>query len=287
VPGQVNSLKGIVFTMPNLSGWDHDVLLRDRLAEHLKKPIYIENDANAAALGEYLFGAGRGCNFMVYLTISTGLGGGVIMNGQVMRGISGAAMEIGHMTIHEFGEPCNCGNIGCLETVASGIAIVQRANEALKSDQSSGFLAFKRNARMQAQSRSPAHDQTMHEHDENVPDWLPSIDAKAVAEAAEAGVPFARAIIRSAAEGLGIGLVNVIHIFNPEKIILGGGLTQIGRHMLIDPAIKIAQERAMKVQRDAVSIEEAQLGIYAGLVGAGVVAYQNIDINIQPSRREP
>src|SRR5260221_10815866 len=97
---------------------------------------------------------------MVYLTISTGLGGSVIMNGQVMRGISGAAMEIGHMTIHEFGERCNCGNIGCLETIASGKAIVQHANEALISDQSSGLLAFKHNARMQEQSRSSSHDQS-------------------------------------------------------------------------------------------------------------------------------
>ncbi len=287
VPGPVNSDEGIAYFMPNLSGWDHDVPLRDRLAEHFNRPIYIENDANAAALGEYLFGAGRGCNFMVYLTISTGLGGSVIINGQVMRGISGAAMEIGHMTIHEFGELCHCGNIGCLETVASGIAIVHHANEALKFEQGGGFLALKHNARMQDESKLSTHDQIAHEHDEDEPDWLPSVDAKAVAEAAEAGVPAARAIIKNAAEALGVGLVNIIHIFNPEKIILGGSLTQIGRPMLIDPAIKIVQERAMAVQREAVSIEEAQLGMYAGLVGAGAVVYHNRGISIQASQQKP
>ncbi len=283
VAGQVNSPKGIVFAMPNLSGWDHDVPLRDRLAEHFNGPIYIENDANAAALGEYLFGAGRGCNFMVYLTISTGLGGGVIINGQVMRGISGAAMEIGHMTIHEFGEPCNCGNIGCLETVASGIAIARHAQRAIELGQGDELLNFAQsqwtcNAIDSNGSASFIQDPTVYKQEEgNEAKEFQFIDAHIVAQAAEAGVPAARAIIKNAAEALGIGLVNIIHIFNPEKIILGGGLTKIWP-MLIDPAIKIVQERAMAVQREAVSIVKAQLDENAGLIGAGALALYEIEI---------
>ena len=277
VPGLVNSSTGIVFEMPNLLGWNN-FLLRDILEKdyHIETPIYIENDANAAALGEYLFGAGRGCNFMVYLTISTGLGGAVIMNGQAMRGASGTAMEIGHMTLQDFGERCNCGNIGCLESVVSGTAIDRHAHKAIASGQGAELLNFARslltyNATESNGLASLFKNPTVHEQEEgNGADELQYIDAHIVALAAEAGVPEARVVINKAAEALGIGLVNIIYIFNPERIILGGGVSQIG-HMLLDPALRIVQDRVLKVPRETVYILKAQLDADVGLIGAGAL----------------
>jgi len=279
VPGPVNSPTGVVFEMPNLQGWNNVPLL-DMLENdfHIRIPIVIDNDANAAALGEYLFGAGRGCSLMVYLTISTGIGGSVIINGQIMRGASGAAMEIGHMTIHQFGDRCNCGNIGCLESIASGTAIARSAEKAISKGKGAELLDFARSVwacetTVSDGSTSFAQDSTVNEQEEDdEAKELQRIDARIVALAAEAGVPVAYGIIKSAAEAIGVGLVNIIHIFNPDKIILGGGVSQIGP-MLLDPARRIIDEYAMKVPRDAVHIEEAQLDEKAGLIGAGALVF--------------
>src|SRR6266568_6338699 len=202
-PGPLDSRTGVIFSPPNLSGWDH-VPLRDIFTEHYHIPIYVENDANTAGLGEYMFGAGRGCRDIVYMTLSTGIGGGVITNGQIMEGASGTAGALGHMTIDWHGERCNCGNIGCLEVIASGTGIARKANKAIRSDEGIELLTFAR---------------TLLEHsgEEEL-----HIGAHTVALAAEAGVPLARAIIQYAAEAIGAGLVNIIHCFNPEMIILGG-----------------------------------------------------------------
>lgn len=288
-PGPLDSKTGVVFAPPNMPGWDQ-VPLRDLFMEQFHLPIFVENDANAAGLGEYMFGAGRGCHDMVYMTISTGIGGGVIINGQILDGASGTAGELGHMTIDWHGERCNCGNIGCLEQIASGTGIARQANAIINTDEGRELLTFAR---------------TMLQHSSTVPEpralptqgndastvelrWPPSIEdesnavgeqeehlhvnARTVALAAEAGVPVARAIVQNAAEALGVGLVNIIHCFNPEMIILGGGVTQMGP-MLMEPALRVVQERAMKVPRERVQIVLAQLGANAGLVGAGALIY--------------
>ena len=271
--GPLDSRTGVIFAPPNLPGWDH-VPLRDIFKEHYSLPVFVENDANAAALGEYMFGAGYGCKDMVYLTISTGIGGGVIVDGRIMGGTSGTAGELGHMTIDRHGERCNCGNIGCLESIASGTAIARRANEAIARGADFSLLA----------SSGPECNVTALDGLALLPPGCDPagkprqqfyIDAKAVARAAEAGVPAACAIIRDAAEGLGVGLVNIIHIFNPEIIILGGGVTQMGS-LLMEPALRVVQERAMKVPCKAVRVVLAQLGIDAGLIGAGALVYHNM-----------
>src|SRR2546421_7332146 len=128
-PGPLDSKTGVIFTPPNMAGWDH-VPLRDIFTEHFHIPIFVENDANTAGLAEYMFGAGRGCNNMVYLTISTGIGGGVIIDGKILEGVSGTAGELGHMTIDWRGGAVQCGNIGCLEYIASGTSIARQAKEA-------------------------------------------------------------------------------------------------------------------------------------------------------------
>src|SRR6266849_1354038 len=278
-PGPLDNRTGIIYSPPNLPAWEH-VPLRDIFQQHYQPyqfPIYVENDANAAALGEYLFGAGRGCRDMVYLTVSTGIGGGVIIDGKLIEGASGTAAELGHMSIDWKGERCNCGNVGCLEYLASGTAIARIANEAIAAGQGAELLEFARALQQHTSeprsSESVEHDSIEHEHTDSPADTRPiHISARIVSQAAQAGIPLAHDIITSAAEALGVGLVNIIHIFNPDLIILGGGVTQIG-DILIEPALRIVQDRAMAVPRDAVRIVLAELGANTGLVGAGALIY--------------
>ncbi|HZO73357.1 MAG TPA: ROK family protein [Ktedonobacteraceae bacterium] len=261
-PGPLDNRTGVVFAPPNLPGWDH-VPLKDLFQQRFNVPIFVENDANTAALGEYMFGAGRGSKEMVYMTISTGIGGGIISNGKILEGVSGTAAELGHMTIDWRGERCNCGNIGCLEAITSGTAIGRRANEMIAIGKGEELLAFALAQQKPVEENKPgATPSTIH------------VNARTVAMAAEAGIPLARDIIARAAEALGVGLVNIIHIFNPELIILGGGVTQMGA-ILLDPARRIVEQRAMSVPREAVRIVLAELGINVGLVGAGALIYHN------------
>ena len=294
-PGPLDSKTGVIFTPPNLPGWDH-VPLRDIFTEHFHIPIFVENDANAAGLGEHMFGAGRGINSIVYITISTGIGGGVIIDGKILEGVSGTAGEVGHMTIDWHGERCPCGNIGCLEYIASGTSIARKANEAIHAGEGIELLTFARTmlqhsttvpnpSALPTQGHDPATVELRFPPEESG-DTSPGseasseqpeeehlhVNARTVALAAEAGIPLARAIIENAAEAIGVGMVNIIHCFNPEMIILGGGVTQMGP-MLMDPALRVVQERAMKVPREAVRIVQAQLGHNAGLVGAGALIY--------------
>ena len=225
-PGPLDNRAGILYSPPNLPAWNA-VPLREILSQQFHCPVFVENDANAAALGEFLFGAGQGSRDMVYITVSTGIGGGVIANGQILEGVNGTAAELGHITIDWRGERCSCGSIGCLEALASGTAIARQANKAIANGQGADLLAFAR---------------TMAEHPTTVPDKqaLPNLDlstqplnsgslqsqeplpiaerelqvtAHTVSRAAEAGIPIAREIITEAAEALGFGLVSILHIF--------------------------------------------------------------------------
>jgi glucokinase len=289
-PGPVNNRTGIVYEPPNLPGWKH-LPLRDLFQERYALPAHVENDANAAALGEYLHGAGQGCQHMIYMTVSTGIGGGVIIDGKIVEGTIGTAGELGHMSIDRHGPLCNCGNRGCLEYFASGTAIARKANVAIEVGQGAELLAFA---------------SAMFDHPSNVPDRfaLPApqdlntrpleqadlpgttgmssedeasetlrVNAQTVARAAEAGIPLARSIIAEAAEALGAGLVNLLHIFNPDMIILGGGVALRLGDMLMEPMLRIVQERAMAAPRNSARITLAQLGDNAGLIGAGALTH--------------
>ncbi len=280
-PGPLNSHTGIVYAPPNLPGWEN-VPVRKLFNEQFHVPIFVENDANAAGLGEYMFGAGRGSRDMVYLTISTGIGGGVITDGRILEGTSGTAAELGHMTVDWRGERCNCGNIGCLERIASGTGIARHANDAIAHGKGNELLAFAREH--QPQDRKNARASTPEDVVAFTSGTPMHVTARTVALAAEAGILLARVIINTAAEALGVGLVNIIHIFNPEKIILGGGVTQMGA-LLLDPARRIVEERTMMVPRKAAHIVLAELGHDVGLVGAGALIYYNRDISTA-SRKE-
>ncbi|HTK05702.1 MAG TPA: ROK family protein [Ktedonobacteraceae bacterium] len=258
-PGPLNSHAGIVYCPPNLPGWEN-VPLRALFSDHFERPTYLENDANVAALAESLFGAGRGSDEIVYLTVSTGIGGGIISNGKIIEGIRGTAGELGHMTIDLHGERCNCGNIGCLEALASGTAMARQANRAIASGQGEELLAYAFQQQKEAKNSAESIDAHLH------------VNASMVAKAAQAGIPLAKEIIAQAARALGFGLVNVIHIFNPEVIILGGGVTQMGE-MLLAPARHIVETRTMQIPKESARIVMAELGSDVGLIGAGALHY--------------
>lgn len=268
MPGPLDHRSGVIFTPPNLPGWEQ-VQLRDIITQRYSLPTYVENDANAAALGEYLFGAGQDCKYMIYLTISTGIGGGIIIDGKLIEGACGTAGELGHMSLNPYGERCACGNFGCLEHLSSGTAIARIANEAIEAGEGADLLAFAIAAEALAADTQPLDTAPLKA---GKAERQFHVKARTVAQAAEANIPLARTIMASAGEYLGYGLVNILHIFNPEKIILGGGV-MYHADLLMKPALRIVQERTMSAPLKAAQIAQATLGSNSGLIGAGALLY--------------
>ncbi len=248
-PGPLDATLGVIHGAPNLTGWA-EVPLKRMLEEQLGLAVTVVNDANAAALAEHRLGAGRGTRDFVYLTISTGIGGGVIVNGRLLEGVSGTAGELGHTTIDRRGPVCKCGNIGCLEALASGTAIGERFQLGL-----------------QVGRRSSASN------------WLGPEAASAadVSRAAQEGDPYALEVLTEAAEALGFGVLNCIHTFNPEVIALGGGVTRAGS-LLFDPMMRIVERYVLAIPRGDVRILPAELGDDVGLAGAACVAVASVDL---------
>ena len=244
--GILDTNRGIVTTSPNLPNW-RNVPLRDVLADKLGVVTYIINDASAAALGEHRFGAGMGFNSIIYLTVSTGIGGGIIIDGELYVGADGCAGEVGHMTVEADGPRCHCGNFGCLEALASGWAVAKAAIKRLNNGEKSSIV-------------------------ELVDGRLENITAEAVAMAARRGDRLAADIVAEAAKYLGIGLANLVNIFNPELIVIGGGLSKMG-DMLLKPARKVLKERAFQLPADTVRVVRACLGSDAGIIGAAVYVF--------------
>jgi glucokinase len=248
-PGLSNPQTGILFTSPNLPGWK-DVPLRNIVEKQLGRKAFLLNDANAAAVGELYFGAGRGTNNFIYITVSTGIGGGIIIDGKIYTGSSGMAGELGHMVIDDEGPQCNCGNKGCWETLASGTALAKEARHSIKEGAATSILKYA-------------------EGD------IEKINAEAIHEAAQAGDKLANELIARTAYYLGVGLANLINIFNPEIIIIGGGLSNIG-DMLLKPAFQEAKRRAFKQAYQAVRFTRAELGRNSGVLGAAAFALEQI-----------
>ena len=244
--GILDTNRGIVTSSPNLPHW-HNVQLRDILADKLGVVTYLINDASAAALGEHRFGAGMGFDNIVYLTVSTGIGGGIIIGGELYSGTDGCAGEVGHMTIEADGPQCHCGNFGCLEALASGWAVAKAAITCIDNGKKSSII-------------------------ELVDGRLENITAETVAMAARRGDRLAADIVSEAAKYLGIGLANLVNIFNPELIVIGGGLSKMG-DMLLKPARKVLKERAFRLPADTVRVVRARLGGNAGIVGAAAYVF--------------
>jgi glucokinase len=250
-PGPIDTGEGVITDPPNLPGW-HDVPLARALREQLAIPVVLENDANCGAVGEHRYGAGRGYRHMIYITISTGIGGGIIIDGRLYAGASGAAGELGHIAVAVDGPTCGAGHVGCLEAFASGTAIANRAEEAVAAGR------LPRTARLAEQN--------------------PPLSAEEVHLAAEQGEEEAAAIIDTAGRYLGIGLASIINAFNPQAIVVGGGLTNIGERLL-GPARVEARRRSFEQSFEDVTNVDWALGERVAALGAIAVA---ADAHAQP-----
>lgn len=244
-PGQVDCKTGVVKLAPNIPGWVN-VPIAQMIEDEFHIPTRIDNDVRCAALGELKFGAGKGCENFICITVGTGIGSGIVINGKVVRGATNAAGELGHIKLQMNGGPiCGCGDTGCLEAFASGPAIVAMAQEYIKGGKSTKFREM---AAVEGGEITPYM----------------------VAKAAEEGDPVAKRIFEIVGEYIGIGLTSVINLLNPERVIIGGGVAESGE-LLLGPIRKTIKERAMVVADNAVEIVPAQLGNSAGVIGASML----------------
>lgn len=239
-PGPLNTQTGIVVMTPNL-GW-RDMPLRDRIADATGLAATLENDANCATLGEWWHGAAQGAQHVVGLTVGTGVGGGVVLDGKILHGASDVAGEIGHMTIDMTGRRCKCGNYGCLEAYASGPNIAARAVEELLAG---------------AATKLPDY----------VGGDLDRITAQVVYEAARDGDELALDVVRDTARVLGVGIATLVNILNPEIVVVAGGVTLAGDH-LFAPLRAEVKRRAFRPAVDACRIVPGALPGTAGVYGA-------------------
>lgn len=239
-PGPIDRASGVVILTPNL-GWNN-LPLRQRLADALGLPAALDNDANCAVLGEVWRGAARGVKDAIGITIGTGIGGGIVVDGKLYHGASDCAGEIGHTTIDTEGRRCKCGNYGCLEAYASGPAIAARLVEAID---------------VGAESCVP----------EMVGGDLSKVTAQTVYDAAQAGDDLAGEVVRDTAYYLGAGVANLVNIFNPEAIVICGGVTRAGER-LFGPLQREVKKRAFKPAVSVCRILPGELDGTAGVWGA-------------------
>lgn len=248
-PAPLNAETGVIYLATGLSEWGN-FPLRDVLTARLNLPLAIGNDANLAALGEYQFGAGKSYNHLVYVTISTGVGAGVVESGQIVLGANGLAAELGHLTVDVNGRLCPCGNIGCMAMYVCGGAIKHIAIEKLEV----GGESLLR---------------------EKCGGDLGQISAAMVAEAAREGDAFAIRHLRDTGRYLGAGITNILHLFNPEIVVIGGGVAQIG-DLLFKPMQEWLVASAMRALQ--VPVLATTLGDDVGLYGAVALALKKFGL---------
>ncbi len=246
-PGMIDLSRGLVRFSPNLPGWK-DIPLRRDLRNALKRPVEMDNDANVAAFGEHWHGAGQGYENVIVYTLGTGVGGGIILGGEIYHGSRDAAGELGHTTVLPEGPLCGCGNRGCLEALSSGTAIARAGAEALADPATAGGpLAVLSGGRPEA------------------------VTAKLVFEAAYQQDAAALRVVRSAAAYLGICIANLLNLLNPQLVVIGGGVAGAG-DILFRPIREEVARRALPVTRKGVRIVAAKLGDRAGVIGAAALA---------------
>jgi len=244
VPGPIDPKNGVILTAPNLPEWV-GVPISQRLETEFGAPAHLGNDANLAAVGEWRYGAGRGHHHLVYLTISTGIGGGVICNDELLLGHQGLAGELGHVTILPDGPVCSCGQRGHLEAIASGPGIAAYVSEKLKN----------------------GHPSTLSGHP----------DAKAISQAAQAGDELAQSAFKRAGHFLGLGVANTLMIFNPSIVIFGGGVSQTG-DLLLNPVREVISQAVLSEHYlQNLEIKQAALGDDSGLYGALALARGSLE----------
>jgi len=248
--GLSNPETGVLYTSPNIPGLK-EVPLAGLIEKELGKKVFLMNDANAAAVGELHFGAARGARNFIYITLSTGIGAGIVIDGKIYAGSTGLASEPGHMIISDEGPECYCGSRGCWEPLASGIALADYARQCIEEGRETSILDY-------------------------VGGDAERVTAEVVHKAAQAGDALATEVIARTAYYVGVGLANLINIFNPELIVIGGGLSNIG-DMLLEPACEEARRRAFPQMAAVVRFARAEMGDDSGLLGAAVFALEEME----------
>ena len=238
-PGPLDVKNGIIIENSNLPFKNFAIV--KTIKETYDLPTYLDNDANVATLGEFMFGAGKGTENMVFITASTGIGGGAVLNGKLFRGATGNALEVGHMTVSTEGPRCGCGNVGCAEALGSGTAIGKRAKEAVLSNVKTSLKNYD------------------------------NVTSKEVFKEAANGDRVAKKILNTSLTYLGIAVANTITNFDPEKVVVGGGVVN-GGDIVIDTIKNVVEERCMAAFVENCTIEKAVLGGKAGVLGAAALA---------------
>ncbi len=246
IPGAIHCADGVVTQAPNFPALN-GIPLRDLMVERLKLPCFMDNDANCIAFGEMWTGAGRGYSHILLLALGTGIGGGVIIDDEMLRGADGMAGELGHIAVEIDGAPCNCGSVGCLETIASATGILRMFREQKSKHPESPLNS------LQETSITPA-----------------VIFGEAVK-----GDQFSRSLIEQAGRGLGVGIASFINIFNPEIVIIGGGVAAAW-DILIPPAIETMKKRAFKAPAERVKVVRAEKENDAGIFGTAYLAWDEL-----------
>jgi len=246
-PGPLSIAEGVIIASPNLPLFK-DVPLRKMLSERLGTPVILDNDANAACWGEFVLGAGKGVRDMVFFTLGTGIGGGIISDGKLMHGWCDNAAELGHIIIYPDGRLCNCGQKGCVEAYASANSTAERAVEAIKAGAQSSL--------------------------KKVLDEEGTITSKDVYEHLAAGDELARQITDETARALAIVCVNVLHAVEPKRIVFAGGMIAAGE-VLLNRIKDYFNEQIWSLKKEAVEICFATLGEDAGIIGAAALAKQS------------
>ena len=238
-PGPLDVKNGIIIENSNLPFKNFAIVKTIR--ETYDLPTYLDNDANVATLGEFMFGAGKGTENMVFITASTGIGGGAVLNGKLFRGATGNALEVGHTIVATEGPRCGCGNVGCAEAFGSGTAIGKRAKEAVASNVETTLKNYE------------------------------DVTAKEVFKEAANGDRVAKNILETSLTYLGIAVANTITNFDPEKVVIGGGVVN-GGDIVLDTIRRVVSERCMKTFVENCTVEKAVLGGKAGVLGAAALA---------------
>jgi len=246
MPGRHRSDEGIVIYSPNFPGWD-DMQLLEPIEDHFGVAAYMRNDVKTASMGEYYFGAGRGYRHIVMITLGTGIGGSLIADGKLMLGACEGFAEVGHMTVSPQGRTCGCGNTGCWEAMAGRDAIIERAWRALQTGRASVLGEWA------------------------VQDWY-NVTPAMIARAANDGDLLAREVLEETGMWVGLGVSNLIQLYNPEVVIIGGGISQAG-DILFGPIQRTVNARAHMVPANTTCIVPAALGDDAGIVGGAVLVF--------------
>jgi glucokinase len=248
-PSPLDIEKGLVMSPSNLRDWDNFPIVK-LFEDRFKVPVILENDANTAALGEFVQGAGRGLQNIVYVTVSTGIGGGIILGGEIFHGVAAGAGELGHTIVQPDGVQCNCGSIGCLETVSAGVHIARRTREKLAN----GAASIMR---------------------EMVAD-ISEVSAKTVVEAVRRNDKLAVEIWDETCKFLAIGIANAITLLAPEAVVIGGGIAAATGDLLFEPLRKLLPQYVSMIPPEKINVIPAELGDESGVCGALMLAKKAI-----------